>query len=360
MNRRSLPYLGIIASLFVGACGSDPASGGSDTTGGDGVGGTSPTSDVSGNDAAAGSIAAELVGEWEIPCRPAGGAYSQYDHLSVTETGMVYTYTQHKGDPTCSDDSSLVIEMIIEDSAWSVGAAYGEGVALDKVLAKATIEIDEQGAKSYWDSNAGCGPFPLGEAKDVSGMRCYGAWYPQVGGTYYTIVSVRGDTMQLGAWTGGETAAARPDTLDPVRTWARVGAEPDGFIRGKINDDELIAEKNTAARAVTNGHIQLGATTKALAPWETWIINVPNEVGTHSCDNDAINAYINFGFTDENNLPVLWDTESDGGAGCSITVTKAAPAVGDTIEGTFEGTLGDALGNGHQASEGQFVIVRME
>ncbi len=250
--------------------------------------------------------------------------------------------------------------MVIEDSAWSVGAPHGAAFALDKVLAGASIKIDEQGAKSYWDGNAGCGPFPLGEAKDVSGMRCYGEWFPEVGDTYYTIVSVQGDTMQFGAAEGGESAAARTDALDPVRVWSRVGAEPDGFIRGKIGDNEYIAEENTAGRAVQNGHIQLGATTRPLSPWETWIVNVPNEVGSHSCEDDAINAYINFGFTDENNLPVLWDTESDGGAGCTITVTKAAPAIGDTIEGTFEGTLGDGQGNAHTASEGRFEIVRMQ
>ena len=86
---------------------------------------------------------------------------------------------------------------------------------------------------------------------------------------------------------------------------------------------------------------------------------MPNAVGTYDCEDDSINAYINFGFT-EDNLPVLWDTEQDGGAGCTITVTKAADAVGDTIEGTFAGTLGDGDGAGHAASAGSFRLVRLQ
>lgn len=370
MQVRPFVHSAIFVTLFVSACGSDPDSetdtsssdsvGSTDTTSGDIVGGTDTTSDGSSTDISGGSVSAAFLGEWEIPCNAAGGPYSETDHLSVTETGVIYTYTQHRGDPTCSDDSKLVIKMVISDSAWSVGAAHGEGFALDKVLASATIRIDEENAKSYWDSNAGCGPFPLGEDKDVSAMRCYGAWYPAVGDTYYTIVSVQGDTMQLGAWEGGESAATRTDSLDPVRVWRRVGAEPKGFIRGIVNGNEFIAEENTTARAVINDHIQLGATTRPLSPWETWVLNVPNEVGVHACDDQAINAYINFGFTDDNDLPVLWDTESDGGAGCSITVTKAAPAVGDKLEGTFEGIVGDGLGNGYTVGDGKFEIVRLE
>ena len=57
---------------------------------------------------------------------------------------------------------------------------------------------------------------------------------------------------------------------------------------------------------------------------------------------------------------MLWDTEQDGGDGCIISVSKAAPAVGDTIEGSFSGTLGDGNGSGHAASDGSFSIVRVQ
>lgn len=354
----------IIAILGSVACGSDGEPDGDSTdAGADGVGDTSASdtgADLAGGDTDGGATGAALIGEWEFPCNAAGGGYFEQTLMTITATTITQTYTQHKGDSTCSDDSKLALEMHIDDSAWWIGAAFGQGFALDRVLAKASIKILDQGVKSYWDANAGCGPFNLGETKDVSAMRCFGFWYPAVGGTYYTIISVQNDMLQFGREGGGESEATRPQNLDLVRVFRRVGAtSPDGFITGEIRGGEYRAEFNAKGRLVQNGHIQIGASTRAVTPWETWVINMPNAVGRYDCDDDGINAYINFGFTEEN-LPVLWDTEQSGGAGCTIVVTKAAPAVGDTIEGTFEGTLGDGQGNGNRAGNGSFQIVRVE
>ena len=63
-HSRSFLNLGIIASLIVSGCGSEPAApGDAETTGGDSVGGTDATSDVPGSDTAGGSILAALLGE---------------------------------------------------------------------------------------------------------------------------------------------------------------------------------------------------------------------------------------------------------------------------------------------------------
>jgi|GEM_PF-4175203 len=305
---------------------------------------------------------ASLLGEWVVPCRVAGGPYYGVSHLKVTPTSIEHTYTQYEGDPTCSDESKKINTFYIEDSSWIIGAPFGEGLALDMVLREATVAIIDETVKAIWDRDSGCGPFEVGQVKDVSGMSCYGTWRPEAGATYYTIISIQGDRFYVGLPASGDTRseATRSTTLDPGGVWQRVGVTPgSGFIEGTIKGATYLAEKNAAARAVQNEHIQIGATTEAVTPWETWVINVPNAEGTYACDDESINAYLNFGFTDDN-LPVLWDTEQSGGAGCYIIVTKAAPAVGDTIEGTFSGTLGDGSGTGHDATSGSFRIVRAQ
>jgi len=61
-----------------------------------------------------------------------------------------------------------------------------------------------------------------------------------------------------------------------------------------------------------------------------WTVYIPNSVGTHACVGQT--------------WIMLLDTASGrtdaDGAGCSVTVTRAAPTLGDVIEGTFTATLG--------------------
>jgi len=355
----------IVLPLAFTACGDDPkSSDASDSiSNADGDTSTSETgSDTAGDVIINDSVFASLLGEWVVPCRIAGGPYYHVGHLKVTPTSIENTNTQYLGDPTCSDESKKINTIYVEDSAWNIGAPFGEGLELDMVLREATVAIIDETVKTIWERESGCGPFEVGQVKDVSGMSCYGFWRPEVGATYYTIISIQGDTFYFGAPASGDmrTEATRSTVLDRGGVWQRVGATPgSGFIEGTIAGETYRAEKNTAARLVQREHIQIGATTEAVTPWETWIINVPNEAGTYSCEDASINAYLNFGFT-EANLPVLWDTEKSGGADCIISITKAAPAVGDTIEGTFGGTLGDGSGTGHDATEGSFSIVRVQ
>ena len=95
-----------------------------------------------------------------------------------------------------------------------------------------------------------------------------------------------------------------------------------------------------------------------IPPFDTWTIQLPNAVGTYTCEGTAIPTFLNYAFVDTDGSTVLWDTEQSGGADCTVTVERAAPEVGDVIEGTFSGVLGDGLGNGHMVTGGSFRIRR--
>ncbi len=61
-----------------------------------------------------------------------------------------------------------------------------------------------------------------------------------------------------------------------------------------------------------------------------WNLSIPNSVGTTTCPPSWMELI-------ELNTPIVC---SDGpAASCSVTVTAAAPALGDILEGTFTATL---------------------
>ncbi len=64
--------------------------------------------------------------------------------------------------------------------------------------------------------------------------------------------------------------------------------------------------------------------------FDGWELSIPNRVGTTACPPSWLALF-------EVNVPTVC---SDGpGASCSVTITSAAPALGDVLEGTFTATL---------------------
>lgn len=271
------------------------------------------------------------------------------------------TYFQYRGDTTCSNESMKVAKVYFEDAQWSVGEAYGDGFKLDRTFGKGTITVYDSALKNIWDRDSGCGPYTLGADYDSSNQTCWGFWQPKPGEKYYDIVNKVGEGFTVGLPASGnqKTEATRPTRLHTV-IYYRKGGPAAGFIEGTIAGGKVRAEKRVAAREAPMGHLQLGATTKDVTPWETWILNVPNVLGSHSCEDKGKDVYINYGFN-MGSTPVLWDTKVKGGGACTITVTKTAAAVGDTIEGTFVGTLGDgnaASPGSHPVESGSFKVPR--
>jgi len=117
----------------------------------------------------------------------------------------------------------------------------------------------------------------------------------------------------------GGAAASNPD-----------GAASGGFISADVDGVNVRAAFEPAAgtSGVEAGEIWVVAGKTSMI--DGWSVYISNSVGTTTCPPSWLAL-----FEPEN--PVVC---SDGpGATCSVTVTAAAPAMGDVIEGTFTATL---------------------
>ena len=81
-----------------------------------------------------------------------------------------------------------------------------------------------------------------------------------------------------------------------------------------------------------------------------WTVYIPNSVGTHAC---TMQTWIML-------LETVGGRTDAQGAGCSVTVMRAAPALGDVIEGTFTATLGSLSSAGPliTVTNGAFHVTR--
>ena len=117
----------------------------------------------------------------------------------------------------------------------------------------------------------------------------------------------------------GGGAASNPD-----------GAGSGDFITGDVGGVSIRAAFEPAAgtTGVEAGAIRVVAGKTSMI--DGWNLYLSNSVGTTACPPTWLALF-------EPESPVVC---SDGpGAGCSVTVTAAAPAMGDVIEGTFTATL---------------------
>jgi hypothetical protein len=129
----------------------------------------------------------------------------------------------------------------------------------------------------------------------------------------------------------GSDASIGPDgrlTVDgpPVFDGSQAGS----FITGDVDGVTVRVETEFMAgtSGLAAGQIWLNGGPASGAAWNVW---VTNSVGTSACPPDWIAVY---------DPPGGGGTlRSDAGGACTVTVTKAAPAVGDVIEGTFTATL---------------------
>jgi hypothetical protein len=128
------------------------------------------------------------------------------------------------------------------------------------------------------------------------------------------------------ASTGGDGPAVDgritvdgPPALDSATTGGFVTADVDGVaVRVEI-------DVRSGTSGLGAGRIWITAGTVSTDAWNLYI---DNSVGTSTCPPDWVALF-------EDTGDVL---RAEGGS-CSVTVTAAAPALGDVIEGTFTATL---------------------
>jgi len=117
----------------------------------------------------------------------------------------------------------------------------------------------------------------------------------------------------------GSDAASNPD-----------GADSGDFITADLDGVRFRAAFEPSARVggFDGAEISLDAGKTSLL--DGWNLSVPNRVGTTTCPPSWMALF-------QLNAPIVC---SDGpAASCSVTVTAAAPALGDVFEGTFTATL---------------------
>lgn len=117
----------------------------------------------------------------------------------------------------------------------------------------------------------------------------------------------------------GGSAASNPD-----------GAHSGDFITADVDGVTVRAafEPAGGTTGVEAGEIWLVAGKTSML--DGWNVYVPNSVGTTACPPAWLALF-------QPDSPVVC---SDGpGATCSVTITAAAPALGDVVEGTFTATL---------------------
>lgn len=164
-------------------------------------------------------------------------------------------------------------------------------------------------------------------------------WKPYFTGLDSCGVSFRYESCSL-------TELHLPGTLG-----TRSGPTADGYIRARLDGDLKEATVNPQGRGASAGRVQIAAANSAGAPDVNYILQFPNEAGTHACvdGTDVTVGRV------ENGVPRVYVSNDDDP--CTITVTSPAPNVGDRIEGTFSATV--KTGNASLAiTEGEFSIVR--
>jgi hypothetical protein len=115
-------------------------------------------------------------------------------------------------------------------------------------------------------------------------------------------------------------------TVDSKPAWD--GTRAGDFVTGDIDGMTVRAEvqptSGTVGLAAGQIWVNVGLTTNL----NGWSLYIPNSVGTSECPPDWVALFEASGDT----------LRSDTGS-CSVTVTAAAPALGDVVEGTFTATL---------------------
>ena len=141
-----------------------------------------------------------------------------------------------------------------------------------------------------------------------------------------------GGSAKADAATGGD-ALIGPDGRLTVDGPPAVDASQTGsFITGDVDGVTVRVETDLMAGTVglAAGQIWMNAGVSGPA-WNVW---ATNSVGTSHCPLDWIAV-----FNPPGGPPGGGDTLRSEGGTCDVTVTKAAAAVGDVIEGTFTATL---------------------
>ena len=108
------------------------------------------------------------------------------------------------------------------------------------------------------------------------------------------------------------------------------------------------AELKSGTVGLAAGQIWVNAGPLGASAWNLYI---SNSVGVSACRPDWIALF---------DAPGGGDLRSDAGGSCSVTVTAAAPALGDVIEGTFSATLKTMTSNPRTAvvTNGAFHVTR--
>jgi hypothetical protein len=151
--------------------------------------------------------------------------------------------------------------------------------------------------------------------------------------------------VSLGACGGGSLAGdASAGASDAPRAWD--GANPGDFVSADVDGVTIRAELGPEAGTIglADGQIWVGAGTTSSA--KGWTIYMTNSVGTTGCPPSWIM------------LSVTGFQRTDPLGSCSVTVTRAAPALGDVLEGTFMATLGSASGQTVSVTNGVFHVTR--
>lgn len=137
------------------------------------------------------------------------------------------------------------------------------------------------------------------------------------GGSAKTDAANGGDAL-IGP--DGRVTVDGPPALDASQAASFITGDVDG-VTVRVETDFMAGTAGLAAGQIwVNGGITGPA-------WNVW---VTNSVGTSQCPPDWIAVY---------DPPGGGGTLRSEGGTCAVTVTRAAPAVGDVIEGTFTATL---------------------
>ena len=108
------------------------------------------------------------------------------------------------------------------------------------------------------------------------------------------------------------------------------GAVSEDFITADVDGVSVRAALEPGAWTTARDTEDLWLAAGKSSMLDGWNLYIPNTVGTTTCPPTWLALVKLYS-------PVVC---SDGpGAGCSVTVTAAAPAVGDVVEGTFTATL---------------------
>jgi hypothetical protein len=138
---------------------------------------------------------------------------------------------------------------------------------------------------------------------------------------------------------------------------AQVDQGPSGsFITADVDGQTIRAAMASACGTggVMDG--QIWATVAMATLGLSWTLHMDNRVGTTDCPSAFVELADNFGDAP----PGLISNVPD--ASCSVTVTAAAPAIGDVLEGTFIATVPTVPpafpAAVHQVSNGAFRVTR--